>query len=95
MNGRAQAVLPNGKAVAGKMVDISLTGACVLMEDMFPSRTRCVLEFDIFHNGRRQLFSTPAVSVYGVLASGKGFKVGFQFGPSSPAASKSIAELMA
>ena len=79
----------------GKMLDISVTGACVLMDDMFPSRLGCVMEFDIFHDGRRHLFSTPAVSVYGVLASGKGFKVGFQFGASSQAASKSITELLA
>lgn len=94
INGRARAVASNGKSMAGKMIDMSLTGACVLMEDMFPSRLNCVLEFDIFHDGRRYVFSTPAVSVYGVLASGKGFKVGFQFGASGQAASKSIADLV-
>lgn len=95
MNGRARVVLPSGEAVTGKMVDLSLTGACVMLDDMLPSRVACVLEFDIFHGGRRHVFNTPAVSVYGVLASGGGFKVGFQFGASSRAASKSIAELVA
>jgi hypothetical protein len=95
MSGRARVVLPGGFAAFGKMVDMSLTGACVMMEDTLPNRVSCVLEFDIFHNGKRHAFSTSAVSVYGVLASGKGFKVGFQFGACGAAATKCIAELVA
>ena len=95
VNGRARVVLPSGETAAGKMVDMSLTGACVMLEYMLPSRVACVLEFDIFHGGQRHAFSIPAVSVYGVMSSGLGFKVGFQFGAGSRAASKSIAELVA
>ncbi len=95
VNGRARVVVPGAQAVTGKMVDISLTGACVMLDDMFPSKQTCVLEFDIFYGGQRHVFSTAAVSVYGVFASGKGFKVGFQFGPYSAATGKSIALLVA
>jgi len=95
VNGRARVVVAGAAAVVGKMVDISLTGACVMLDDMFPSKRACLLEFDIFHDGQRQVFSVSAQSVYGVLASGKGFKVGFQFGPITAAASKSIAALVA
>lgn len=97
VNGRARVVVAGAGAgaVMGKMVDISLTGACVMLDDMFPSKKNCVLEFDIFHGGQRHLFSVQALSVYGVLASGKGFKVGFQFGSQTAAASKSIAALVA
>ncbi len=94
VNGRARVLVPGSETVMGKMVDISLTGACVMLEDMFPSRKVCTLEYDIFHAGTRHVFVTPAVSVYGVLASGKGFKVGFQFGPIGEAARKSLTALV-
>jgi hypothetical protein len=93
--GRASVVFPGGAVVTGKMIDISLTGACILMEEALPSKRVCALEFDIFHAGKRYVFNTQAVSVYAVLASGKGFKIGFQFGPRGPAAQAAIAALVA
>jgi hypothetical protein len=66
----------------------------VLLDDMVPVKKVCTFECDIFQNGIRRVFSAPAVSVYGVLASGHGFKVGFQFGPRSSAALKTIADIM-
>lgn len=95
VSGRARLVVAGSEPVIGKMLDLSLTGACVLMEDMIPSKKMCTLECDIFHDGKRYLFSVQAVSVYGVLASGKGFRVGFQFGPCTPAAAKAIGMLLA
>lgn len=77
------------------MIDLSLTGACVLLDDPFPSRKACTLECDIFQDGKHHLFATQAVSVYGVLVSGKGFKVGFEFGPRSAEAAKTIGTLVA
>ncbi len=94
VNGRARVLMPGADAAVGKMIDISLTGACVMLEDMFPSKKMCTLEIDIFHAGTRQLFAAPALSVYGVLVSGKGFKVGFQFGPLGEAARKCLAVLV-
>ncbi len=93
--GRARVGLPGGAVVAGRMIDISLTGACILMEDGLPSKWVCSLEFDVFHDGKRYVFGAQAVSVYSVLASGKGFKVGFEFGPRGPAAQSAIAALVA
>lgn len=95
VSGRARVVRNLAQALLGKTVDISETGACILMDDMLPSKAACVLEFDIFHNGKRYVFSTPAHVVYGVFSSGKGFKVGFQFGPLSPQASRCVATLVA
>lgn len=95
VSGRARILLQSGGAIlVGKMVDISVSGACVLLDDMVPVKKTCTLECDIFQNGARQVFSVPAVSVYGVLASGHGFKVGFQFGPRSPATLKAISDIM-
>lgn len=90
VNGRARMILPDGSVVHGKMMDISKSGASVLMDDMLAVKKTCTLECDIFFSGKRQVFSVPAVSVYSVLVSGKGFKAGFQFGSRSPAVSKTI-----
>ena len=95
MSGRARVTPQGGALFLGKMVDMSLTGACVMLDNMLPNRLSCKLEFDIFHGGKRHVFSASAVSVYGVLASGRGFKVGFQFVACDAAATKSIAELVA
>jgi hypothetical protein len=94
VSGRARVVFAGGNQRAGKMVDLSASGACVLMEDPLPVKQNCTLECDIFQNGVRQVFSVPALTMYGVLASGQGYKVGFQFGQPSAAASSSIATLL-
>ncbi len=95
VSGRARVNVAGGVTAAGKTIDISLTGVCILMDDMLPSKKLCSLEFDIFHVGTRYVFGVQAVSVYSVLVSGKGFKVGFQFGPRGPAAQTAIAALVA
>lgn len=95
VSGRARVVMQGaGASVLGKMVDISVNGACVMLDAMVPVKKMCTLECDIFQNGTRRVFNVPAVSVYGVLASGHGFKIGFQFGPRSAAALKTIADIM-
>jgi len=95
VSGRARIVVMVGGAdVSGKLIDMSSTGACILMDDMLPVKKVCTLECDIFQNGTRHVFSVQAVLVYGVLARGHGFKVGFQFGPRSPAALKTIAAIL-
>lgn len=95
VSGRARVNVAGGSTVSGKTIDISLSGVCILMEDMLPSKKLCSLEFDIFHVGTRYVFGVQAVSVYSVLVSGKGFKVGFQFGPRGPAAQTAISALIA
>ena len=95
VGGRARIAVSGATgSLGGKMIDISLTGACILLDNVFPTKKVCTLECDIFQNGKRHAFQVQAVSVYGVLASGHGFKVGFQFGPRSPAVQKTIAELL-
>lgn len=94
VSGRARVVFPGGNLRSGKMVDLSSSGACVLMEDPIPIKQTCTLECDVFQNGVRQVFNVPAVTAYGVLASGQGYKVGFQFEQPSAAASSAIAALL-
>lgn len=92
INGRARVYLTDagGAFVTGKMVDISVAGVCIMMDAPFPVKRTCNLECEVFYQGQRQLFSTQAVSVYGVLAGTAGFRVGFQFGARSPDAVRVI-----
>lgn len=92
INGRARVHLTDAGEgfVAGKMIDISVSGVCVMMDAPFPIKRTCNLECEVFYQGQRQLFSTQAVSVYGVLAGTSGFRVGFQFGARSPDAVRVI-----
>ncbi len=96
INGRARVYLTDGGGgfVAGKMVDISVSGVCIMMDAPLPIKRTCNLECEVFYQGQRQLFSTQAVSVYGVLAGTAGFRVGFQFGARSPDAVRVIELLM-
>lgn len=94
VNGRAKLILGSTLVCHARMVDVSTTGACVTVEDLIPGKKVYNLEFDIFHTGRRYLFAVQGVPVYSVLVSGKGYKVGFQFGPRSPEAAKSLGDLM-
>ncbi len=94
VSGRARVIFPGGNQRVGKMVDLSVSGACVLMDDPIPVKQTCTLECDIFQNGVRHVFSVFAVTVYGVLASGQGYKVGFQIEQPSAAASKAIEALL-
>ncbi len=80
--------------MVGRMIDLSTSGTCILLEDAVSVKQSCTLECDIFQNGVRQVFNVPAISVYGVLASGQGYKVGFQFGQPGSTASSAIAVLL-
>ncbi len=94
LNGRASVRLAGAPTLSGRMVDISQGGVCVLMDDPLRAKTTCTLEVDVFHKGKRQVFSCPAVCVYAVLAAGKGFKVGFQFGACDRVARSVLAALL-
>lgn len=94
VSGRARVVFAGGNQRAGKMVDLSVSGACVLLDAPLPVKQSCTLECDVFQNGARQVFSVPAVTMYGVLASGQGYKVGLHFGQPDAAARNAIAALL-
>jgi hypothetical protein len=94
VTGRARIVFTGGRQMVGRMIDLSTSGTCILMEDAVSVKQSCTLECDIFQNGVRQVFNVPAISVYGVLASSNGFKVGFHFGQPTAATSNAIAVLL-
>ena len=94
VSGRARVTLGGGTVIMGKMLDVSKLGASLMLEDLLAVKKTCTLDCDIFHNGKRYVFSVPALSVHAVLVSGKGFKVGFQFGPRTPAATQTLDDLL-
>ncbi len=94
VGGRARVTLRSGANGVGKMVDISPSGACVLLDDGLPAKTQCLLHFDIYVDGKRYDFAAEAVSVYSVLSSGQGFKIGFVFGQLDTHASKTLKSLV-
>jgi hypothetical protein len=93
-SGRVRLTFDVGNPTDAKMIDMSVSGACLLVEQMVHAKTPCTLACNIFHEGKAYVFRVRAVAVYSVLASGKGFKVGFQFGPHDEATASQIAALM-
>lgn len=78
----------------GKMIDFSATGASVLMDDQLPQKKIFTLDCNVYHNGRHFLFQIEVMVMYATLISGKGFKMGLQFGPKcSETGRKAIADL--
>ncbi len=90
VSGRVRLQLNGVGEFAGKILDISDAGIRLLLDDAIPAKRICSLSCDVFNAGLNTRFSLSAVSVYSVLASGQGFKVGFQFGPLDAATSKAI-----
>ncbi len=94
VHGRAKVMLGGMQIAHGKMIDLSLGGACLLLDDMIAVKKVVSLDVSIFQNGKQYAFVVQAISAYNVLASGKGFKVGFQFGPRNAVTAKTIEELL-
>jgi hypothetical protein len=94
VSGRAKLTMGGLSVNKGKMVDISTSGACVLMDDQVAAGKTATLECDIFMEGKRYVFSVPVVTVYGLLVAGKGFKIGVKFGPHGHDVASKIEELL-
>ena len=82
VSGRANIGFGNGQpSLVGKMMDVSLTGACVMLDQMVPPKSVCTLECSI--------------TVYGVLVGGQGFKIGVVFGPMDASTAETVKALVA
>ncbi len=87
-------ITTNGQLVnAGRLFDISMTGVSVMLENIIPKKAYH-LEVDVFHDGKRYLFNVQGVPLYNILVSGKGYKIGFQFGPPGTAMPPELGNLM-
>lgn len=95
ISGKARVAVVGGAVLTGKVVDISTSGLGVLMDDPMPPKRVCTLGVELLLNGERTVLSVRAVAVYSVLVSGKGYRIGFQFGTLEPAMAQMVARLAA
>ena len=93
-SGRVRLTFEAGAATDARVIDMSTTGICLLVDQMVRANTTCTLACNIFHEGKPFVFGLRALAIYSVLASGKGFKVGLQFGPHDAKVATQIATLM-
>ena len=93
IRGRAQVALPNKVILAGHTLDISIGGVCIVLDDQGPMNVSYPIRFEIPVNGKIEVITTTARSVYGVFASQGGFRMGFQFNDADPKRSAIIKSL--
>jgi len=91
--GKVKIYLQGQPVNAGRLFDISMTGLSVILENIIPKKPY-TLEVDVFHDGKRYLFNVQGIPLYNILVSGKGYKIGFQFGPPGTAMPHELSNLM-
>ena len=79
LHGRAQVALPNQVILAGRTVDISVGGVCLLIDDQIPQGLICAVRFEMLVKGITHVITAQAKTIYGVFANAGGFRVGFAF----------------
>jgi len=94
VHGKANITIGSGFSMTGKLIDLSEGGVCVMLDDPVTIKKVCNISCNIFQNGKGHTFSLPSVVAYCVLVSGRGYKVGFQFGPRNPAATQTIIDVL-
>ncbi len=94
IRGRARISIEEGPAIFGKLVDISQFGICILFENIIASQKMCVIDAELMQGGKRITFTVHAISIYSILVSDQGFRVGFNFGPLDSTTEKIIHDLM-
>jgi hypothetical protein len=86
--------LSGGFPQIGKLQDASMVGLSALVDIQMPRGKIYDLQVKAFRNCSVYEFITQAVCVHSTL-SGRGFKVGFKFGPMDEATSASVAAMTA
>jgi len=92
-SGRAKILTNHGRSIDGRMFDISMTGASVLLEDRIPFDGRCTITISVYKAGVLHHFQVQARFVHASLAGQTGFKHGFEFDTPDSVATKSLAAL--
>lgn len=92
-SGRAKILTSGGRSIDGRMFDISMTGASVLMEERVSFDGRCTLTVSVYKGGTLHHFQVRARFVHASLAGQSGFKHGFEFDAPDSSASKALATL--
>lgn len=85
--------LAGGFPQIGKLQDASRIGLSALVDIQMPMGKIYELQVKAFRNGRIFEFTVQAVCVHSTL-SGRGFKMGFKFGPMNEATTECVAALI-
>jgi hypothetical protein len=86
--------LVGGFPQIGKLQDASMIGLSALVDIQLPRSKIYELQVKAFRNGRVFEFIVQAVCIHSTL-SGRGFKMGFKFGPMNKATTEIIAAMIA
>ena len=95
MHGRVQVALPNQSFLSAHMVDVSVDGICITLQDQIPVGVVYPIRFEMIINGKDHVITALAKSIYCVLASSDGFRAGFAFKDIDPQRTAMIKSLAA
>jgi len=84
MRGRVQVALPNQTILSGYTLDISVGGICIILQDQIPVGVHFPIRFEMAVKGKIHVVTAQTKSIYGVFASGGGFRVGLGFRENDP-----------
>ena len=93
LRGRVQVAISSQLVLSGYSRDISLGGICVLLQDQIPLNAVYPVRFEMAVKGKIHIITARAKSIYGVFASGGGFRVGLAFNDDDPYRSELIKSL--
>lgn len=93
LHGRVQVAVSGQHIVSGYTRDISVGGICVLLQDQIPVNVVYPIRFEMLIKGKVHVITAQAKSIYGVFASGGGFRVGLAFKGEDPNRSELINSL--
>ena len=92
-SGRAKILTSAGRSIDGRMFDISMTGASLLLEDRITFEGGCTITISVYKAGTLHHFQVRARFVHASLAGQTGFKHGFEFDAPDQSATKALAAL--
>lgn len=79
LRSRVQVALPNRQVLSGHTLDVAVGGICIILQDQIPVGMVYPIRFEMLLKGKTHVITTEAKSIYGVFASGGGFRVGLAF----------------
>ncbi len=79
VSGSGQVRRPNQQILAGKLYDLSVTGASVFLDLQLPLKEICTLRLQIFRHGSSYTVEVQGQITNTMLVGSRGFRHGFQF----------------
>jgi hypothetical protein len=93
VSGRAKVSVQPGLTTFGRVVDISLQGLGVILDEPVAPKKACWVHCELLLNGKPIALSVRAVVIYSILSRDKGFKTGLRFESLDAAATELVTKL--